>query len=181
MKIICFGDSNTYGYDPRSWLGSRYCADSRWVDILSAATSWTIYNWGENGRGIPSIAPVLPKDIDLFILMLGTNDLLRGSSPKEAAEKLEYFLSSISLNRNQILLIAPPPLTLGQWVMDQNLIDDSLTFAQYCQTLALRKEIPFADAGKWNITLSYDGVHFSEQGHKTFAARLLELISRIYS
>lgn len=21
MNVICFGDSNTYGYDPRSWLG----------------------------------------------------------------------------------------------------------------------------------------------------------------
>lgn len=34
MKIVCFGDSNTYGYDPRSWLGGRYDVDSRWVDIL---------------------------------------------------------------------------------------------------------------------------------------------------
>ena len=30
MKVICYGDSNTYGYDPRSWLGGRYDADSRW-------------------------------------------------------------------------------------------------------------------------------------------------------
>ncbi len=29
MKVICFGDSNTYGYDPRSLLGDRYDADSR--------------------------------------------------------------------------------------------------------------------------------------------------------
>lgn len=29
MKAICFGDSNTYGYDPRSRLGGRYDADSR--------------------------------------------------------------------------------------------------------------------------------------------------------
>ncbi len=29
MKVICFGDSNTYGYDPRSRLGGRYDADSR--------------------------------------------------------------------------------------------------------------------------------------------------------
>ena len=29
MKVICFGDSNTYGYDPHSLLGDRYDADSR--------------------------------------------------------------------------------------------------------------------------------------------------------
>ena len=23
MNVICFGDSNTYGYDPRSYLGGR--------------------------------------------------------------------------------------------------------------------------------------------------------------
>ena len=24
MKVICYGDSNTYGYDPRDPLGGRY-------------------------------------------------------------------------------------------------------------------------------------------------------------
>lgn len=33
MKVICFGDSNTYGYNPRTWLGGRYDANSRWVGI----------------------------------------------------------------------------------------------------------------------------------------------------
>ena len=53
MNIICFGDSNTYGYDPRSWLGGRYDAGSRWVDILASETGWTIRNMGVNGREIP--------------------------------------------------------------------------------------------------------------------------------
>ena len=34
MTILCFGDSNIYGYDPRGYFGGRYDADSRWVDIL---------------------------------------------------------------------------------------------------------------------------------------------------
>ena len=25
-RILCFGDSNTYGYDPRSYFGSQYPA-----------------------------------------------------------------------------------------------------------------------------------------------------------
>ena len=54
------------------------------------------------------------------------------------------------------------------------LIDDSRTFARLCRALAGQLGIRFADAGKWNISLAYDGVHFTEQGHKAFAAGLLE-------
>ena len=79
MKVICFGDSNTFGYDPRSWFGGRYTPDSRWVDILAAETGWTVYNMGENGRKIPRETPDFPADTDLLILMLGTNDLLQGA------------------------------------------------------------------------------------------------------
>ena len=35
MKILCYGDSNTYGYDPCSFIGSRYPAEHRWVDRLA--------------------------------------------------------------------------------------------------------------------------------------------------
>lgn len=174
MKVICFGDSNTYGYDPRGYFGGRYDADCRWVDILATETRWTVYNMGQNGREIPSAAPAFPDDTDLLIVMLGTNDLLQGRSPEQAAERLERFLSGISPDRSRILLIAPPPVTLGEWVPSPQLIDSSRAFAQLCQALAERMGIRFADAGKWDIPLTYDGVHFTEQGHKNFAAGLLE-------
>ena len=35
MRILCFGDSNTYGYDPRGFFGDRYGAGDRWVDLLA--------------------------------------------------------------------------------------------------------------------------------------------------
>lgn len=174
MKVICFGDSNTYGYDPRGYFGGRYVADSRWVDILAAETGWTVYNMGQNGREIPSAPPAFPADTDLLIIMLGINDLLQGRSPEKSAERLERFLSSVSMDRKKILLIAPPPVALGAWVPSQQLIDDSHAFAQLCQALAEQMGIRFADAGKWNISLTYDGVHFTEQGHKAFATGLLE-------
>ena len=174
MNVICFGNSNTYGYDPRGYLGGRYDADNRWVDILAAKTRWTLYNMGQNGREIPSAAPAFPNDTDLLIVMLGTNDLLQGCSPEQAAERLERFLSGIPLDRRKILLIAPPPMALGEWVPSQQLIDDSHSFAQLCQVLAERMGTRFADAGKWNISLTYDGVHFTEQGHKVFVTGLLE-------
>jgi len=174
VNVICFGDSNTYGYDPRGYFGGRYDADCRWVDILAMETGWIISNMGQNGREVPSAVPAFQDDTDLLIVMLGTNDLLQGRSPDQAAERLEHFLSGVSLDRSKLLLIAPPPMTLGEWVPNQQFIDDSHTFAKCCQALAEQLGIRFADAGKWDISLAYDGVHFTEQGHKNFAAGLLE-------
>ena len=51
--IICYGDSNTYGYDPRSFAGGRYEKNIRWTGILEDRTDWNIRNHGINGRGIP--------------------------------------------------------------------------------------------------------------------------------
>ena len=174
MNVICFGDSNTFGYEPGFWFGGRYGTGSRWVDILAAGTGWTVCNMGQNGREIPSIAPNFPTDTDLLIVMLGTNDLLQGRSPEQAAGKLERFLSSTPLDRSKILLIAPPPVILGEWVPSQHLIDASNAFARCCQALAGQMGVRFADAGKWGVSLAYDGVHFTEQGHRAFAAGLLD-------
>lgn len=174
MNVICFGDSNTYGYDPRGYFGGRYDADCRWVDILAAESGWTVYNMGQNGREISSATPAFPADTDLLIVMLGTNDLLQGRNPEEAAERLERFLVGISLDRSKILLIAPPLLALGAWVPSQQVIDDSHTFARCCKVLAEKMGIRFTDAGRWDIPLAYDGVHFTEQGHRAFATKLLE-------
>ena len=99
------------------------------MDILAAETGWTVCNMGQNGREIPSAVPAFPDDTDLLIVMLGTNDLLQGRSPEQAAERLERFLAAVPLDRSKILLIAPPPMTLGEWVPSQQLIDDSHTFA----------------------------------------------------
>ena len=173
MNVICFGDSNTYGYDPRSYLGGRYAADSRWVDILAEETGWTVRNLGENGREIPTSVPDFPADTDLLIIMLGTNDLLQGRSPEQAVKRLDRFLSGISLDRSKILVIAPPPMTLGAWVpassslMTPTPLSGSVRPWRSIWHLLRRR-------GKWDIPLAYDGVHFMEQGHRAFAAGLLE-------
>ena len=174
MKVICFGDSNTFGYDPCPWSGGRYDSDSRWVDILAAKTGWTVSNMGCNGRKIPNKESGVFEDADMLIIMLGTNDLLQGQSANQAAEKLKRFLCALSLERSRILLIAPPPLSLGDWVQNRQLLDNSYAFSKCCHTLAEQMHIRFLDAGKWNIPLARDGVHFTQQGHKAFAAGLLE-------
>ena len=177
MNIICFGDSNTYGYDPRGYFGGRYETGNSWVDILAVKTGWAVYNMGQNGREIPSDAPKFPGDADLLIIMLGTNDLLQGRSPEQAAKRLERFLHAVPLDQSKIMLIAPPPMALGEWVSSQQLIDDSHTFAQHCKHMAEQMGIRFTDAGKWGVSLAHDGIHFTEQGHKVFAAGLLKTLS----
>lgn len=42
MKIVCFGDSNTYGYDPRGYFGGQY--DYPWPEILSKNLNRTVLN-----------------------------------------------------------------------------------------------------------------------------------------
>ena len=187
--ILCYGDSNTWGFQPG--FGGRYPRQRRWTGVAEGllGDGYVLLENGLNGRTTDFDDPELPyrngrkgfayamvsqKPIDLLILMLGTNDLLQNRSPEHAVDRLEGFLSGIPLDRRKILLIAPPPVKRGAWVPDQQLIDESHAFAQLCQTLAEQLGIHFADAGKWDIRLAYDGVHFTEQGHRAFAARLLE-------
>jgi len=173
-RILCFGDSNTYGYDPRSFLGDRYPADVRWTGRLKAA-GYNVINEGQNGRAIPWQAPALPE-CDLFIVMLGGNDLLMGASAVQAADRMEGFLAAFP---RPVLLIAPPPMQPGSWVTEARLIPDSVELAGYYRALAERLGIYFADAGDWGVELAHDGVHFSPDGHAAFAARLLKTLNSI--
>ena len=173
MKVICYGDSNTYGYDPRDPLGGRY--DMPWPQCLADETGWTVINEGENGREIPKNPVAFPEDADLIILMLGTNDLLQFWPPEKVSDKMEQFLAGIS---RPVLLIAPPTMVYGAWVQDRELIDDSITLAECYRSLAQRLGINFVDAGSWNIPLAHDGVHLTEEGHRIFAKALLQHLNK---
>ena len=181
MTVICFGDSNTFGYDPRSYLGGRYDADSRWVDILAAKTGWEVRNNGMNGREIPCREVVFSRSADLVIVMLGTNDLLHGRSCDEIDERMERFLRALRIDRNKILLIAPPPLRYGEWVGEQTLIEASFELSARYSALAERLGVRFADAGKWEISIAFDGVHFTEEGNRQFALELCRYLREVGS
>lgn len=175
MRVVCFGDSNTYGYDPRSYLGGRYPASSRWVDLLAEKTGWEVLNAGENGREIPRLPVPLPP-LDMLIVMLGSNDLLQGADVDMVTARMEAFLDQLPLEKEKILLVAPPPMRLGEWVTDERLLTASAQLAERYQTLAQRRGIRFADAGEWDIALTFDGVHFTGEGHQAFAAGLYERV-----
>ena len=89
MNILCFGDSNTYGYRPDG--SGRFDADTRWTGLLQKklGTNDRIIEEGlcgrttvfsdelrEGRRGLDTIGILLESHapVDLLILMLGTND-----------------------------------------------------------------------------------------------------------
>lgn len=191
MRILCLGDSNTYGYDPRSWMGDRYPADIRWTDRLAAATGWEVLNAGQNGREIPHRAAELAQadrllasagPLDLLAVMLGSNDLLQNPrfTAGDTAGRMEAFLGHLleGCAPPPLLLIAPPPMRPGIWVTEERLLTESSILADAYGALARRLGIRFADAGPWGVDLLFDGVHFSEAGHRTFAARMRKVLEQ---
>lgn len=181
MRILCIGDSNTFGYDPRSCFGSRYPAEIRWTDRLE---DYDVINCGMNGLEIPKDSRpftdlIRRKSPDLVIVMLGSNDLLEGADAETAGRRMELFLAALQEAEAKVFLIAPPVMQEGEWVQSAKLIEESGKLRARYRELAERTGIPFADASEWNVTLTFDGVHFSPEGHTAFAAGLAERLWKI--
>ena len=189
-RIVCFGDSNVYGYDPRSWLGDRYPSDVRWTGLLEAA-GWQVRNEGFNGQEIPTSQWEQDHWCDRFrlagnpdwaLVMLGGNDLLchPGFSAEDVANRMEAmltrFLAVSDRDRTRLLLVSPPPMVPGTWITEARLVRESARFAGCYRAVAERLHIEFADAGQWGIDLAFDGVHFLPDGHRTFADHLLTIL-----
>ena len=191
-QMICYGDSNTYGYDPASPFGGRYPAEVRWTGRVRRA-GWDVLNAGMNGREIPLRdwereeavrAMEAAGDAALAVVMLGTNDLLktRELTAEDAAERMEtflrYLLAHTALESGRLLLVAPPPLRPGTWVNEARLPAESARLGACYASLARELGTGFADAGAWGVELTFDGVHFTAAGHAAFAAGLLRCLSR---
>lgn len=185
--VLCYGDSNTYGYDPRSFLGDRYAKDIRWTGILDGVSDWSVTCCGQNGREIPTHpnqweeaqALLRQADPDVFAVMLGSNDLLcrPGFTAERVAARMEAFLSILAHPRT--LLISPPAMRPGSWVTEDRLLTESARLAGCYEALAQKLGCAFADAERWKIGLTFDGVHFSEDGHKSFARHIAETLDAL--
>ncbi|MBR4410170.1 MAG: lipase [Firmicutes bacterium] len=203
MKIICYGDSNTYGYDPHGGLTLRYSAGGCWVDLVGNTLPefCKIFNAGQNGREIPDngwesaegvagqLAAVTEPGCaggqkDLIIIMLGSNDvLLDGLSAEKTAMKMKRFLGAVKMEApgRQILIIAPVSFRKGYWVPDQRYIEESEKLPGLYEQLAGEMDVRFADAIEWGFSLTDDGVHFTDDGHISFADGLTKVLKLWYS
>lgn len=177
--LICYGDSNTYGYDPRGFGGGRYEAKDRWCDILAAQTGCTVINLGENGRTLPEDSwdyMILDRclrqheNADALIVMLGSNDVLLRFCPnvEEIGQKAEALLAYVrgKYPELKILLLAPPSVDIAEYapLMRQ--------LAKIYSGLAEKYGVGFANPQQWGLPLAYDGVHLTEAAHHIFAQKL---------
>ena len=187
--ILCYGDSNTYGYNPVN--GLRYPLNVRWTGRLQEmlGTEYRVIEEGCNGRttvfddpiegwknGLDYLKPCLNshKPIAIVILMLGSNDLLEGRSAEETAGRMEKFLRAILETGIPILLIAPPIMKPGAWVQGEAQIQESIKLGRLYRDVANELGTDFADAAEWDVEVAFDGVHFTEKGHKAFAQGLMK-------
>lgn len=51
-KLLALGDSNTYGFDPRAYIGDRYPETVRWTGRLQQ-NDREVVNYGQNGIHVP--------------------------------------------------------------------------------------------------------------------------------
>lgn len=178
MRIICFGDSNTWGYDPRSYIGEQYPREVRWVGRLAALPGVDAVNCGVNGRCIPDtpariraacaeLGRFLPAEA--LIVMLGGNDLLSQADfcAEDVAERMAGFLRAAlpELSPGRCLLVSPPPMRPGAWVGEERLVTESARLGACLSLTARELRVDFADAADWDAELCFDGVHLSERGH----------------
>jgi lysophospholipase L1-like esterase len=183
--IICYGDSNTYGYDPRLGGEGRFPEAERWTGILKKQCPCRVENYGVCGKCIPStnshfrhfrqqLQDWQSREKPVWIwIMLGTNDLLQGrdATASDVALRMQHFLEAF--REEHLLLIAPPRMQPGAWVDEERLLRESQKLGGEYRKVAKALNLPFVDAGKWEIPLTFDGVHFSEEGHRLFAEKIL--------
>ncbi len=179
--LVFFGDSNTWGFDPRSYIGGRYPRGTRWTGLVEDALGEKVLNLGLNGRVIPGRGAGLELgEGGRLIIMLGTNDILNGESAAGCARRMARFLSLTPCPPGRLLLTAPVPLERGAWVDGERQVEESRRLAGEYGRLARDIGAHFADAGLWGAPLAYDGVHLTPEGHVKFAEGMIDALGRAF-
>lgn len=129
-KVLCFGDSNTWGQKPDR--SGRYPADVRWTGVLQQKLGDQYYvieeglggrttdldykKPGRNGRNYFAPCLVSHSPLDVVVMMLGTNDLKieyrrSASDIASAIEKMIGDVAEFAQNKQgytpQIVLVSP--------------------------------------------------------------------------
>jgi lysophospholipase L1-like esterase len=136
-RVLCYGDSNTWGAATVPRPSGRYDEIERWPGVLrqNLGPGWAIVEEGLNGRttvhpdpiegvwlkGSEYLLPCLKshRPLDVVVIMLGTNDLKRrfNVSAREIAAGVASLIdvtrragAGPALGVPRILVICPPPV-----------------------------------------------------------------------
>lgn len=205
-RILCYGDSNTWGYDGNDL--TRFPYEVRWPGKLASrlGKEFFIVEEGLCSRtiavedevqpyrsGLKYLKPCLMSQYPLewVILMLGTNDTKSRYrlSVEEIALSMEELLRTMQSffhwyqSKTKILLISPAPLqgiVEGNFEMDEDSVQKSRGLAQPYAEIAERYGAEFLDAGSCVTDYQADGCHLSEKGHAQLAEAIYGKIQIFY-
>lgn len=198
-KVLCFGDSNTYGYIPKS--GLRYDKNTRWSGVLEHLTNgcYKIIEAGGNNRtgftdsidginftGYKILPSLLEDDLYAVILAIGINDLqkfyyLTNEDIKSGLERLIKIIKSKNKNTN-IILVSPARLTVNILkssfvsMFDETSIQKSEKIGEIYKNIALKYGFPFLDLNDIINVSPKDGLHYTPEGHKLIAHKLYKIL-----
>lgn len=205
-RILCFGDSNTWGYCPAN--GGRYSKKVRWPGRLAELTGYEVIEEGLNGRTSIFPDPLLPwgtgasyieacvcshQQIDLLIIMLGTNDMKTyvcncpDASAKGIAQLAVMARRALGTPDLEVLLIASP--AIGDWALEiestmlqlnEESIVNSRRLAGYLKEQAALCGCHFMDASDYAQPCREDAVHLSPEGHEALAQAVRSKIKEIF-
>lgn len=209
MTVLCYGDSNTYGYIPET--GMRYPRDVRYPGRLQLllGEKYHVIEEGCNGRttvqddpvdgwknGLDYLRPCLHshRPVDIVILMLGSNDLketfhLTAEQIADNVGVLVDVIKTFTLEKQgfvpKILLVSPPEI--GENIRNspfygaftERAIKESRRFPAFYRAVAKEKGCIFFDAAACIRPSEFDSLHLSPEGHRMLADRLCEEVIRI--
>jgi len=193
-KIICFGDSNTYGYNPIS--GTRYNENIRWTGLLKNFLNddWDLIEEGCNNRTgifenecglIQTGSKYLPiclskhSDINTIIIGLGANDLQKFYDHTEANIEKGIFglINCIREFDNDIRIILMAPAKLSNEILtgvfsfqfDEDSIKQSREMSKIYKRVAEQENCELICLDDIVKVSKIDGLHFDINSHKTIA------------
>jgi lysophospholipase L1-like esterase len=205
--ILCYGDSNTWGYDAET--AGRFPPETRWPNVLARALGdgYTIIPEGLNGRttvwpdpvegehknGKSYLVPCLESHhpIDLVIMMLGTNDLKHryGLSAWDIASGAGTLVqmiqgSAFGLNGGapRVLLMAPPPTRVTGTPFEEMFPDSDETsrdLGRQYGRVAAELGCEFFDASTAIVSSNVDGIHLEAGEQVKLGTAVAGLVRKI--
>lgn len=198
-KVLCFGDSNTYGFIPSS--GGRYGKDVRWTGVLQKllGAGFNVIEEGCNNRtcfaenpdgklftGIKILPELLTPDLDFVILSIGVNDLQfqYGRNLSDFSTGIGALIELVKSKSPSAKIILTAPSVISKNILksffaamfDSESIEKSLKLPEIYEKCAIEKGCIFLDLNKIVKTSDVDGLHYEAEEHKTIALGLFEII-----